>query len=210
MSGQWDTLLVHEKHQLQIDTATIMVEDGVFTPNPDLTHSTAIVIKNLPDVRNLRVADVGTGTGILAILAAQRGAREVVATDVSDVAIKNALSNIELNGVVDKINVLKTSLLENVEGTFDLICANLPILEKVWNTSVSNLYRTFLSHAKNKLDDQGRIYIPWSSFAEKERAELENAIKESGFEYSLTTVNKLDHEWYLYILTRTRSVVGVV
>lgn len=39
MSAEWDKLLAHEKYQLQIDTATIMVENGVFTPNPDLTYS---------------------------------------------------------------------------------------------------------------------------------------------------------------------------
>lgn len=73
-----------------------------------------------------RVADIGTGTGILAILAAKKSAREVRATDTCKAAVQTAAFNArELNG----LNQIKVSLGEyfgDAKGTFDAIIANLP------------------------------------------------------------------------------------
>ena len=50
---------------------------------------------------NKNVLDLGTGTGILAILAKKKGAAEVIATDIDPQCIENAEENIELNGTED-------------------------------------------------------------------------------------------------------------
>ena len=69
-----------------------------------------------------RVLDVGTGTGILALLAHRLGAHQVDAVEISPEARENARANFELNqaGAID----LKSDLRE-VEGRYDLILANL-------------------------------------------------------------------------------------
>ena len=66
-----------------------------------------------------RVLDVGTGSGILAIAAAKRGAREIVAVDTDALA-------------VDALDVRRGSAAD-VAGTFDVVLANLvgPILERI-------------------------------------------------------------------------------
>lgn len=77
------------------------------------------------DFRNKTVCDAGTGTGILAILAAKCGAKEVFAVDNEEWAYHNANDNIAMNGIFDTI---ETALggLELMEGRqFDIILANI-------------------------------------------------------------------------------------
>lgn len=76
-------------------------------------------------VQGKRVLDVGTGSGILAIAAAFLGAREVVATDIDDAALEAAAANIQRNGVTHCIRLLKSDLLRQVSGQFDLVLSNL-------------------------------------------------------------------------------------
>ena len=123
----WNDLLHHEPHEVRFEDSVIHVEDNVFTPDPERTNSTSIIIDHLPSVSGLRVADVGTGTGAIAIVVAHRGAREVVATDVSEAAIRNARTNVATNNVGTKVHVIITNLLNEITGKFDIICANLPI-----------------------------------------------------------------------------------
>ena len=83
-------------------------------------------LSTLP-VEGLRVLDVGTGSGILAIAAAKRGAREVVAVDVDPLAVAAAAENAERNGT--RVAVRQGSAAD-VAGEFDLVLANLvgPVL----------------------------------------------------------------------------------
>ncbi len=69
-----------------------------------------------------RVADVGTGSGILAIAAAKRGAAEVVALDVDEVATRAASENVERNDVAV---VVGRGGAADLPGTFDLVVANI-------------------------------------------------------------------------------------
>ncbi|NLC08001.1 MAG: 50S ribosomal protein L11 methyltransferase [Syntrophomonadaceae bacterium] len=81
------------------------------------------------------VADVGTGSGILAIAAAKLGAAEVLAVDLDQLATSIAAENIRLNGVADRVRVLTGDLLEPLADRqgFDLIVGNLvaPIVRRL-------------------------------------------------------------------------------
>ena len=74
-----------------------------------------------------RVLDVGTGSGILAIAAAKRGAREVVAVDTDIVAVRAAGENATLNGA--EVLVALGSAAD-APGVFDVVIANIigPVL----------------------------------------------------------------------------------
>ncbi len=71
--------------------------------------------------------DVGTGSGCLAVCLAREfpGAR-VVATDVSPAALAIAARNARRLGVADRIEFLRTSLLEGVNGPVELVVSNPP------------------------------------------------------------------------------------
>ncbi|RLG19457.1 hypothetical protein DRN67_02620 [Candidatus Micrarchaeota archaeon] len=88
------------------------------------------------------VLDVGTGCGILAVIAAARGA-EVVGVDVSIIAIENAEFNAESNGVECRFK--KSNLFERVGGKFDLIMFNPPYLP----TAPEEIVKGPLNHAFN-------------------------------------------------------------
>ncbi len=72
-----------------------------------------------------RVLDVGSGTGILAIMAAKRGASQVRAFDIEDWATENALENVVLNGVADRVTVRQGTLQTEPPAEFGLILANI-------------------------------------------------------------------------------------
>ena len=79
-----------------------------------------------------RVLDIGTGTGILAIAAAKLGASEVLAIDIDPVAVRCSNENITRNSVAAVVTSQKGDLLIGVDGTFDVILANIlagPVIE---------------------------------------------------------------------------------
>src|SRR3954469_23137327 len=76
-----------------------------------------------------RILDVGTGSGVIALsLAAEYPETEIVASDISEDALALARKNAERLDLGAHVRFLKSDLLKNVEGTFDLIAANLPYI----------------------------------------------------------------------------------
>ncbi len=73
----------------------------------------------------MRVLDVGTGSGILAIAAAKLGAASVLALDVSSVAVEAARANARANGLEERITVQPGTLEGKPGGCYDLVLANI-------------------------------------------------------------------------------------
>ena len=81
------------------------------------------------DGRPTRVADVGTGAGVIGVTIAVAAPQvEVFATDISAEAVALARENAALHGVADRVHVLQGDLLEPVPGAVDVVVANLPYL----------------------------------------------------------------------------------
>ncbi len=74
----------------------------------------------------LRVADLGAGTGILSLSAARHGASPVVALEMAESSVKDALFNANLNGLSADILVVRGDVRCIPAKNFDLIMANLP------------------------------------------------------------------------------------
>ncbi len=93
------------------------------------THATtamclALLEELVPDCAV--VYDVGTGSGILAVAAALMGARQVIAVDIDELAVRTARDNAERNGVSGQVSVAQGNLLDNLAGgQADLIVANI-------------------------------------------------------------------------------------
>ena len=90
-------------------------------------HSTTfLILERLMtfDTKDLRVLDMGCGTGVLAILAKLKGSADTVAIDIDEWAYTNTIENVERNGV-SSIDV-KMGDVDLIDGqTFDLIIANI-------------------------------------------------------------------------------------
>ena len=72
-----------------------------------------------------KVFDIGCGSGILAIAAAKLGAKEVLAVDLDEVAVKVSKENVELNKVEDKVTAIHGNLMEVVNDKADIVVANI-------------------------------------------------------------------------------------
>jgi ribosomal protein L11 methyltransferase len=88
------------------DLVSIVINPGMAF-GTGLHETTAACLELLvSEVRaGMRVADIGCGSGILAIAAARLGAREVIATDVDPLAVDATNENIGANGVEDRVRV---------------------------------------------------------------------------------------------------------
>jgi len=107
------------------------VDPAVLIPRPDTETLVDVALRHLrarrDDARGARVADLGTGSGCIAVsLAAEIPALRVVATDVSAAALAVARRNAERHGVVERITFAQGSWGDALEGTFDMVVSNPP------------------------------------------------------------------------------------
>jgi release factor glutamine methyltransferase len=108
---------------------TLVCEPGrVMTPRPATEELVAAACACIGD-RPARVADVGTGSGAIAVAVASACPNaEVWATDSNPFAVDLARRNVCLHGLEDRIFVRRSDLLAGVPAPLDLVVANLPYL----------------------------------------------------------------------------------
>jgi release factor glutamine methyltransferase len=108
---------------------TFRTEPGrVFTPRPATEALVDAALEHI-GTRPTRIADVGTGAGVIGIsIAVAAPNAEVWATDISEAAVELARENAERHGVADRVHVVQGSLLEPLPEPVDLVVANLPYL----------------------------------------------------------------------------------
>jgi release factor glutamine methyltransferase len=151
------------------------VRAGVYEPAED----TFLLADNLDVGQGERVLELGTGCGLLAILAAEAGAR-VVATDISPIALACARENAVAHGVADLIDFRLGNLFEPVEGErFQLVIFNPPYLpvpdEEALRTTLDLAWEAgpdgravidpFLEGLPNHLAREGRALFVQSSLS---------------------------------------------
>ena len=111
-------------HDLELQTAP----GRVFTPRPATERLVEAALERIDGVP-MRIADVGTGSGAIAVaLAAKKPNVEIWATDTNAEAVELARANAERLGVGDRVHVLHGSLLDPIPEPVELIVANLPYL----------------------------------------------------------------------------------
>ena len=130
------------------------------------------------------VLDVGTGCGILSVLAASK-AKHVVAVDINPYAARCAKINAEVNGVSDKIDILIGDLFNPIHEnlTFDTILFNAPylpdekrkesksLIEYAWSGGKDGreVIDRFIQQAPKYLKPYGRILLVQSSLSDVEK-----------------------------------------
>jgi release factor glutamine methyltransferase len=111
----------------------LRVRQGVFIPRPETEVLVDVALKEIAGIEHPLVADVGTGSGAIAIsIADEHPGAEVFATDLSDDALALGRENAEAAGVT--VRFLKGDLLgsvpEALAGRFDLIVSNPPYVSE--------------------------------------------------------------------------------
>jgi release factor glutamine methyltransferase len=110
------------------------VSPAVLIPRPEteLIVDAAVAIARGSNGQPMRIADIGTGSGCIAISIAYEISRcTVVATDVSRDALSVAQRNAERHRVAGRVRLVCASYLEGVSGAFDIIAANPPYVREV-------------------------------------------------------------------------------
>lgn len=155
------------------------VSPDVLIPRPE----TELIVEAVLELSRARVpntiADVGTGSGCLAVtLALELPAGTVIATDISPAALRIARRNAERYRSAERIMFVLTNLLAGVEVPLDLIVANPPYMaldvEPTLQPEVAryeprqalyagpdglDAYRNLFPAAAERLADQGRLVV---------------------------------------------------
>lgn len=133
------------------------------------------------DFSNKRILDIGTGSGILSLATAIKGASEVVALDIRDVKDEVEL-NASLNGI-ESINVVVGDVLSgdvNIDGLFDWIYINIGGEET----------HLFMDYIKSHLKNNGSILV--SGLVEWSFHKVKDMVESNGF----TMIEKYQtNEW---------------
>ena len=101
---------------------SLKLHPQVYEPAED----TFLLVENLAVKEGDTALDVGTGTGLIALLMARK-ARYVLGVDVNPLAVELARENARLNGI-GNVEFRLSDLFENVSGKFDVITFNAPYL----------------------------------------------------------------------------------
>jgi release factor glutamine methyltransferase len=149
--------------------------ENVYEPAED----SFLFAESLDVEKGAHVLDVGTGCGILGILAAEK-ATTVIAVDLNPYAIQCAKDNSALNNVRGKMAFIQTCLLTalNENANFDLILFNAPYLPsgededetwigRSWAGGINGreVIDRFISQAPQHLKAKGRILLMQSTLA---------------------------------------------
>ena len=138
------------------------------------------------DLVGKKVLDMGTGTGVLAILSEKKGSKDITAIDIEEWSIENCEENIVLN-----------------ECTFiDTICGDVNLIDgKKFDVILANINKNILKkHLPKYFDslyENGLLYL--SGFFSTDVSELKTLANQVGFKFISTTVKD---EWAILILQK--------
>ena len=109
---------------------TFLCDKRALVPRPETEQLVELLISKFQFLHsNFRVLDVGTGSGVIVLtLAKEFSEAEIFAVDISEDALALARENAERLGLNQRVRFKKSNLLRDIEGTFDLIVANLPYI----------------------------------------------------------------------------------
>ena len=159
----------------------LLVNPNVLIPRPEtesmVEHALFMALMGM-ETPDLVIADVGTGTGAIAInLALHLPAARIYAMDNADAVLDVAAYNIRAHNVADRITLAKGDLLEPLPEQVDLILANLPYVltdriptlqpEVQWEPASAldggsdglDLIRRLLTQAPERLKEHGIILL---------------------------------------------------
>lgn len=164
--------------------ATIVVPPGVQPVTP-VSHLLGEAVRAHVEPGD-RVLDMGTGSGVNAVLAAMAGA-SVLAVDVNPEAVRAARANAERNGVGERVEARISDVFGQVDGRFDLMVFDPPFrwftprepAERAMTDENYQAMRLFFEQAADHLVDGGRMLIFFGTSGDL--GYLRNVMASNGF-----------------------------
>jgi release factor glutamine methyltransferase len=169
----------------------LRVTRDVLIPRPETEHVVEAVLERVPHDVPVRICDVGTGSGAIAVaLAHALPLAAVTAVDLSPAALAVAKENAERHGVAERVRFVESDLLAAVRGErFDVVVSNPPYVrdDEVLETQVREyephgalfagptgleVYRRLIPEARAALVDGGWLVLEIGMGQREDIAEL--------------------------------------
>lgn len=152
------------------------VDERVLIPRPETEELVELILAENPK-DNLKVLDIGTGSGAIALaLAKNRPDWTITASDISQAALDLARENAEIQNL--NIFLKKSDCFSEISSKYDIIVSNPPYISRVDEAEVGlnvlhsephlalfadedglAIYRRIAEEAKDYLNDGGKIYL---------------------------------------------------
>lgn len=203
---RWESVLAELKKQKPIQYIlgqtefyglSFLVNENTLIPRPETEELVELIVKQQEKGKReegkVRIVDIGTGTGCIAIsLAKNIPNAEVFAIDVSEKALAVAKKNAEINEV-DVVFLLKNILeTEDLVHQFDIIVSNPPYVRNLEKAEIKPnvleyephlalfvedgdallFYRKMAQLAKKNLNPNGHLYFEINQYLGKETVQL--------------------------------------
>ncbi len=176
-------------------TITFLGYEIVIFPQVFLPSTASEAIAKFMQVRKgTRIIDIGTGAGILALIAGLKGGVGY-AIDINPNAVKNARLNLEKYSIVG-IQTIESDLFSNIPSeTFDLITFNRPfwdsyddkimehVVELGFSDPTGKVLHNFLDQSRSYLNKNGIILISAAEW--EDLSQVEMMFRQFGYTYKI-------------------------
>jgi len=200
------------KHKIQrtvsekIGKFKFIVRPSVFNPKDYLSSEIFADFVSSLELKDKYILDMGTGSGIISVFAASKGAK-CFAADINPASVESSIENAKNNGLADKIIVIESNLFDAIstDKKFDLIFFGPPFYK---GEPVNNFERAFkggnnlevindfLVQAKNYLKNDGKIYFIVSTDVDLDL--FWNMLQQNWYKYeTIKTVKKFFETFYI-------------
>ena len=154
----------------------LKVDERVLIPRPETEELVELILAENPE-ENLKVLDIGTGSGAIALaLAKNRPDWTITAADISQDALDLAMENANNQGLT--LFFIKSNCFSEISSKYDIIVSNPPYISRVDEAEVGlnvlhsephlalfadedglAIYRRIAQESKDYLNDGGKIYL---------------------------------------------------
>jgi release factor glutamine methyltransferase len=182
------------------------VDPGVLIPRPEtellVDHALSLIKQRFAAAEQLRILDLGTGSGCIAVSLAVKLPHSVVtAVDISEAACATASRNADKNGVLDRVTILKEDMMnlkqELFPQKFHCILSNPPYVSKKEMEFVAPEVRMFEPHEALTDNENGlKFYPEIAHFAKGALTENGFIGVEHAFDQSDSVRNIFTHEGF--------------
>ncbi|MBO5358121.1 MAG: 50S ribosomal protein L11 methyltransferase [Clostridia bacterium] len=125
-----------EQYENKNNRTVLNIDPGAaFGTGTHATTSLCLALLEKHIVSGVKMLDIGTGSGILAIASTLLGAESAIGVDIDAQSVKTAKENAEINNVQDKCEFIVGDLADKISGKFKVICANIvaDVIIKLFN-----------------------------------------------------------------------------